>query len=64
MKPRIHKNVWDNWYGYLGRKRVISFCNSPTETQEQQAKRWLKEQEFEKRCREMGCRFHKVRQTP
>jgi len=21
----IHKNVWDNWNGYIGRKKVIEF---------------------------------------
>jgi len=41
MKARIRQNAWDNWYGYLGRKRVMEFVNSSTETQEQQAKRWL-----------------------
>jgi hypothetical protein len=43
-KPRIHQNVWGNWYGYIGRKRVIAFGNSKEETAEQAANRWLKEQ--------------------
>jgi hypothetical protein len=42
-KPRIRKNAWDNWYGYLGNRRVMVFANAPTETQEQQANRWLAE---------------------
>jgi hypothetical protein len=42
-KPRIRKNARDNWYGYLGTRRVIGFTNGPTETQQQQAERWLAE---------------------
>lgn len=44
-KPRIRKNVWDNWYGYIGTRRVVMFTNTPTQTQEQQAKQWLEEME-------------------
>ena len=44
MKARIQHNVWGNWYGYLGTKRVAQFFNTPTETQEQQANQWLTEQ--------------------
>ena len=43
-KPSIKQNAWDNWYGYIGNRKVASFFNTPTETQEQQAKRWLQEQ--------------------
>jgi len=43
MKARIKQNAWGNWYGYLGTKKVASFANSPTETMEQQAQAWLKE---------------------
>jgi hypothetical protein len=25
MKARIHKNIWGNWNGYLGSRRVIEF---------------------------------------
>lgn len=39
---RIHKNVWDNWYGYEGTRRVISFTNTPFATAEDNAKAWLK----------------------
>lgn len=36
MAKRIHKNVWDNWNGYEGSKRVKEFgCD------EQAAKEWL-----------------------
>lgn len=44
-KARIGQNRFDNWYGYLGNRRVIEFGNSKTETAEQAAKRWLQEQE-------------------
>lgn len=40
-KPRIKKNRYDNWYGYLGTRKVISFFNSREATQEQQAHEWL-----------------------
>jgi hypothetical protein len=46
--PRIRKNRYDNWYGYVGRKRVVMFSNSTTQTQEQQAEEWLKEMQSEK----------------
>src|SRR5262245_50669796 len=42
-KPRIKQNRWDNWYGYLGSKKVIAFFNSPEETMEEAAQRWLRE---------------------
>jgi len=40
-KFSIRQNVWDNWYGYKSGRRVIGFVNTPTETMEQQAQRWL-----------------------
>ncbi len=43
-RARIHQNKWDNWYGYLGNKKVIAFYNDPQGTQEDNAKRWLQEQ--------------------
>lgn len=43
MKARIKQNAWGNWYGYLGNKKVASFSNTPTETMEEQAQAWLKE---------------------
>lgn len=43
MKFRIRQNVWDNWYGYAGRQRVIAFTNGPYETMKQAAERWLAE---------------------
>lgn len=44
-RARIRENAWGNWYGYIGNKRVEQFFNTPEETQEQQARRWLAEQE-------------------
>jgi hypothetical protein len=44
MKPRkarIKQNAWGNWYGYLGVSRVESFANTPYESAEQMAQRWL-----------------------
>lgn len=43
-KARIHKNVWDNWYGYIGKRKVIAFGNSRTETAEQAAHKWYADQ--------------------
>lgn len=48
MKPptfRIHKNVWDNWYGYKGRRRVIAFMNTLDFDQQGNAERWLAERQ-------------------
>jgi hypothetical protein len=47
-KPRIRKNAWDNWYGYVGTRRVVMFSNSTTQTQEQQATQWLADMLSEK----------------
>lgn len=44
MKARIRQNRFGNWYGYLGTRRVAAFGNSTTETAEQAAARWLREQ--------------------
>ena len=41
MKARIKQNVYGNWYGYLGSKRVIEFGETAEYTQEQNAQRWL-----------------------
>jgi len=40
---RIHKNVWDNWYGYEGTRRVEAFSNTPYASAEENAKEWLRE---------------------
>jgi hypothetical protein len=40
---RIKQNAWGNWYGYIGRKNVVSFSATPFESMEDQANRWLKE---------------------
>jgi hypothetical protein len=41
-KARIRKNRYDNWYGYLGTRRVIAFPNTiPNYGAEQAAKEWL-----------------------
>jgi hypothetical protein len=37
----IKQNVWDNWYGYEGGRRVIAFANDPFRTSEQSAEEWL-----------------------
>lgn len=39
---RIHQNVWDNWYGYEGTRRVEQFFNTPFASAEDNAKAWLK----------------------
>lgn len=45
MKARIRKNIWDNWYGYLGTRRVIAFANTiPGYGMQQEAEKWLAEQ--------------------
>lgn len=36
------KNIYDNWYGYVGGKRVIAFSNTASHTQEEEAEHWLK----------------------
>ena len=40
MKRRIKRDVWDNWYGYEGAKRVIDFG-----TDERAANEWLEDPE-------------------
>lgn len=40
---RIKQTKWDNWYGYEGNRKVAIFADSPTESAEQQAQRWLRE---------------------
>ena len=39
-KRRIKQNVWGNWYGYEGSKRVKAFCETPEYSMEQNAERW------------------------
>jgi len=41
----IRKTARDNWYGYIGGKKVVSFDNSPIQTQEQAAIEWKRQQE-------------------
>lgn len=36
MKRRIKRNIWGNWYGYEGTRRVIEFGED-----ERDAKEWL-----------------------
>jgi len=38
---RIRQNAWGNWYGYIGRRRVIAFGDSPVRGAEAEAERWL-----------------------
>lgn len=42
-RRRIRQNAWGNWYGYDGKRRVVVFNNTPCESMEQQAQRWLLE---------------------
>lgn len=42
MKRRIRENIWGNWYGYEGTRRVIEFANTPEFTAEFRANFWLK----------------------
>lgn len=42
-KRRIRQNAWGNWYGYEGTRRVAEFMNTPCESMEAQAKRWVSE---------------------
>jgi hypothetical protein len=51
MKARIRENIYGNWYGYLGNRRVEMFFNSSTETMEQAAKRWLTEQQAKRQTK-------------
>ena len=37
----IKQNAFDNWYGYLGGKRMTEFAETLTQTQEQAALEWL-----------------------
>lgn len=46
MKARIRCNQYGNWYGYIGNKKVISFMNTPFDSQEQQAQSWLESQKL------------------
>ena len=41
LKRRIKQNVWGNWYGYEGTRRVITFGEDAQYTQEQKAERWV-----------------------
>jgi hypothetical protein len=40
-KFRIRKTQWDNWYGYVGTRRVEAFGNTTTASAEENAKAWL-----------------------
>lgn len=42
----IRRNRLGNWYGYIGGRRVIGFCNTPTATNEQNAVVWKREQKI------------------
>jgi hypothetical protein len=42
-KPRIRQTIYDNWYGYLGTRKVEYFSGTPR-NQEEQARRWLESQ--------------------
>jgi len=45
-KARIKQNRWDNWYGYVGTRRVIAFGNTPEGTAEDNAKAWLEDMKY------------------
>jgi len=40
-KRRIRQNVWGNWYGYAGARRVVEFANMPEFGAEEDANHWL-----------------------
>ena len=42
MKATIRQNAWDNWYGYVGGRRVEAFGNDAQGTAEQHAIVWLR----------------------
>lgn len=44
-KRRIRQNIWGNWYGYEGTKRVREFSNGPYASAEQDAQDWLNRRE-------------------
>jgi hypothetical protein len=41
-KVKIHQNVWDNWNGYVGNKKVIEFG-----LDEYKAREWLNENKIQ-----------------
>ena len=41
-KPRIARNVWGNWSGYRGTKKVIRFTSSPWISQDEAAEIWIR----------------------
>lgn len=45
-KARIKQNRWDNWYGYVGTRRVIAFGITPEGTAEDNAKAWLEDVKY------------------
>jgi DnaJ-class molecular chaperone len=47
MRVSIRQNRYDNWYGYVGGRRVEQFFASSGETQQQAAERWLSQRERE-----------------
>jgi hypothetical protein len=46
-KPHIRQNIYGNWYGYIGTRKAEWFYNTPEETSEEMAKRWLAKQRRE-----------------
>jgi hypothetical protein len=44
-KARIAQNRYDNWYGYLGTRRVIAFGRDAQGSAEQHAQEWLADPE-------------------
>lgn len=47
-KARIKQNAYDNWYGYIGTRRVIAFCNPvPSYGAQHEAWDWLVERKSE-----------------
>lgn len=45
LKRRIRQNIWGNWYGYEGTRRVIEFANGILGSAEQYANEWLNRKE-------------------
>lgn len=45
IKRRIYQNIWGNWYGYEGVRRVIEFSNGVFGSAETYANEWLNRKE-------------------
>jgi len=46
MKAKIRQNIYGNWYGYIGTRKVEWFFGTTTE-QEREANEWLQMKQAE-----------------